>query len=108
MKRTHILGSILVAAGLAMSTSSYFQGQLAQAKTYNYKVATIKQEPYVLLNDDEGKTIVDRVLLAGTDWQVGKIADLNHKGLCITKYPLMNGSIVLPSKLILILKQENY
>lgn len=32
------------------------------------------------MNDDEGKTIVDRVLLAGTDWQVGKIADLNHNG----------------------------
>lgn len=80
MKRTHILGSILVAAGLAMSTGAYFQGQLAQAKTYNYKVATIKQEPYVLLNDDEGKTIVDRALLAGTDWQVGKIANLNHNG----------------------------
>lgn len=80
MKRAHILGSILVAAGLAMSTGAYFQGQLAQAKTYNYKVATIKQEPYVLLNDDEGKTIVDRALLAGTDWQVGKIADLNHNG----------------------------
>lgn len=42
MKRAHILGSILVAAGLAMSTGAYFQGQLAQAKTYNYKVATIQ------------------------------------------------------------------
>lgn len=63
----------LTTATLALVLGFQMTNSTSQAATYNYPVVTVTKAPYASLYNSEGERVVDRVLLANTDWRVGVV-----------------------------------
>ncbi|MBA1393361.1 CAP domain-containing protein [Lactobacillus sp. XV13L] len=63
----------LIIASLICTWGLIVTAHYTQAATYNYPVVSVTQTPYAYLYNNNGERIVDRLLLANSDWRVGSV-----------------------------------